>query len=57
MDSVHYRQNINGTYKMKLNMQNGTIFELDTDDKKSKYCSNPNNILKSAKSFNWKLYI
>ena len=57
MDSVHYRQNINGTYKMKLNMQNGTIFELYTDDKKSKYSSNPNNILKSAKSFNWKLYI
>ena len=32
-------------------MQNGIIFELYTDDKKSKYSSNPNNISKSAKTF------
>ena len=30
-------------------MQNGTIFELYTDDKK--LSSNPNDILKSAKNF------
>ena len=30
-------------------MQNQTIFELYTDDNKSKYSSNPKNILKSAK--------
>ena len=30
-------------------MQNQTIFELDTDDNKSKYSSNPKGILKSAK--------
>ena len=30
-------------------MQNQTIFELYTDDKKSKYSSNPKDILKSAK--------
>ena len=29
-------------------MQNGTIFELYIDDKKSKYSSNANDILKSA---------
>ena len=34
-------------------MKNQTIFELYTDDNKSKYCSNP--ILKSAKK-NMKLY-
>ena len=32
-------------------MQDQTIFELYTDDKKSKYSSNPLNILKSAKKF------
>ena len=37
------------------NMQNQTIFELYTDDNKSKYSSNPMNILKSAKK-NMKLY-
>ena len=37
-------------------MQNGTIPELYTDDKKSKYSCNPNDILKSAKNFNEKLY-
>ena len=36
---------------MKQNMQNGTISELRTDDKKLKYSSNPNNILKWAKYF------
>ena len=30
-------------------MQNETIFELYTDDNKSKYSSNPKDILKSAK--------
>ena len=36
---------------MKQNMQNQTISELYTDDKKSKYSSNSNYILKSAKNF------
>ena len=27
---------------MRQNVQNGTISELCPDDKKSKYCSNPN---------------
>ena len=35
-------------------MQNQTIFELYTDDNKSKYSSNPMNILKSEKKM--KLY-
>ena len=33
-------------------MQNGTISELYTDNKKSKYSSNPNDILTLAKNFN-----
>ena len=41
---------------MKQNMQNGTISELRTDDKKLRYSSNPNNILKLAKDFYKKLY-
>ena len=49
-------RNINGTYKTKQNMQNGTISELYTDDKKSKYSSNPNDILVLARNFNEKLY-
>ena len=40
----------------RQNMQNQTIFELYTDDKISKYSSNPENILKSAKKI-MKLYI
>ena len=36
-------------------MKNQTIFELYTDDNKSKYSSNPMNIIKSAKK-NMKLY-
>ena len=36
-------------------MKNQTIFELYTDDKKSKYSSNPKDILKSAKKI-MKLY-
>ena len=36
-------------------MQNQTIFELYADDNKSKYSSNPMNILKSEKK-NMKLY-
>ena len=34
----------------RQNMQNQTIFELYTDDNKSKYSSNPKDILKSAKT-------
>ena len=30
---VYYRWNINGTYKMNQNVQNGIISELYTDDK------------------------
>ena len=37
-------------------MQNGAISELYTDDKKAKYSSNSNSILKSAKNFYQKLY-
>ena len=41
----------------KLNIQNQTISELlYTDDKKSKYSSNPNDTLKSAESFCEKFY-
>ena len=32
---VYYRWNINGTYEMNQNMQNGTMSELHTDDEKS----------------------
>ena len=34
---------------LKQNMKNQTIFELYTDDNKTKYSSNPIEILKSAK--------
>ena len=37
-------------------MQNQAISELYTDDKKSKYSSNPNDILKSAKNLYELLY-
>ena len=37
-------------------MQNGTISELYTDDKKSKYSSKPNDIPKLVKNFYEKLY-
>ena len=37
-------------------MQNGTISELYTDDKRSNDSSNPNDILKLSKVFNEKLY-
>ena len=37
-------------------MQNQTIFELYTDDNKSKYSSNLNDILKSTKKSYEKLY-
>ena len=37
-------------------MQNQTIFELYTDDNKSKFSSNPKDILKSAKKNYEKLY-
>ena len=39
----------------RLNMKNRAIFELYTDDNKSKYSSNPKDILKSAKKI-MKLY-
>ena len=42
---------------MKQSMQNGKISELYTDDRKSKYSSNPNYILKSAKNFYEKFYL
>ena len=35
---------------MKQNMQNQTTSELYTDDEKSKYYINSNNVLKSAKN-------
>ena len=34
----------------RQNMRNQTIFELDTDDNKSKYCSSSKDILKSVKN-------
>ena len=37
-------------------MQNQTISELYTDDKKSKFSSNPEDVLKSAKNFYENLY-
>ena len=52
-----YRWNINGTYKMNQNMQNGIISESYTDDKKKKYSRKSNHNLKSAKNFYQKLYI
>ena len=41
---------------MKQNIQNETVSELYTDHKKSKYSSNPNDVLKSAENFNEKRY-
>ena len=41
--------------QQRQNMKNKTIFELYTDDNKSKYSSNPKDILKSSKN-NMKLY-
>ena len=38
-------------------MENQTIFELYTDDNKSKYSRNPMNILKSAKKYNIYMYM
>ena len=40
----------------RQNMKNQTIFELYTDDNKSKYSSNPMTILKSVKKKRKKLY-
>ena len=62
-EGVELRANIrswrvkNAFFKVleRQNMQNQTIFELYTDDNKSKYSSNPMNILKSAKKI-MKLY-
>ena len=41
---------------MKQNVQNGTISELYTEDKKSKYSTNPNDVIKLAKNFYEKFY-
>ena len=41
----------------RQNIQNQTISELYTDDKKSKYLSSPKDIIKSAKDFYENLYI
>ena len=41
---------------LKDNMQNQITSELYTEDKKTKYSSNPNYILKSAKNFYEKFY-
>ena len=48
----------NASFKVleRQNMQNQTIFELYTDDNKSKYSSNPKDILKSEKKTYEKLY-
>ena len=46
---------VNGTYKMKQNVQNQTISELYTDDKISKYSSNSNDIL-ATNFYNEKFY-
>ena len=46
---------VNGTYKMKQNVQNQTISELYTDDKNSKYSSNSNDIL-ATNFYNEKFY-
>ena len=39
----------------RKNVQNQTISEIYTDDKKSKRSSNPTDILKSANKFIWKI--
>ena len=39
-----------------MNMKNQTIFELNADDNKSKYSSNPMNILKPTKKKNETLH-
>ena len=46
---------LQSTWKTKK-CKNKTIFELYTDNDKSKYSSNPKDILKSAKHFHEKLY-
>ena len=40
----------------RQHMQNQTMSEIYTDDKKSKYSSNPKDVLKSAKNFDENLY-
>ena len=51
-----YQWNLQNETKNAKQYLNGTISELCTDDKKSKYFSYSNNIFKSAKNFNEKLY-
>ena len=41
---------------LKRQCENQTLSELYTDNKKTKYSSNPSDILKSAKNFHEKLY-
>ena len=55
-NQIFYRWNINGTYEVNQNMQNRTMSELHTDDKKSLYSRNPNHMLESVKNFYEKLY-
>ena len=47
--AFYYRQNINGTYKIKQNIKNQTKSPLYTDDKKSQCFSNLNDTLKLPK--------
>ena len=46
-----YRWNINGTYKMNQNMQNGIISESYTDDKKKNILESLIIILSQLKTF------
>ena len=56
VEAVYCWQNINGTYKVKQNIQNQKISQLCNDDKKTEHSSNPNDIFKSAKTFMKKFY-
>ena len=49
-------QKLFSNYLKDKNLQNQTIFELYTDDNKTKYSSNPKEILKSAKKSYERLY-
>ena len=49
-------QKLFSNYLKDKNLQSQTIFELYTDDNKTKYSSNPKEILKSAKKSYERLY-
>ena len=51
-----YAKSKNDWVIYKDNMQNQKMTELYTDDKKTKYSSNPNDLLKSVPNFYEKLY-